>query len=52
MKADNPNQAPLHDSWLNPPDEPWCDNCGVPLDRCGCDDDDNEPELAAENDDL
>jgi len=36
--------APLHDAWLNPPDvEPdWCDNCSVPLDRCGCDDDDNE----------
>ena len=44
MKAHNPNNAPLSDSWLNPPDdEPdWCDNCSVPLDRCGCADDDNE----------
>jgi hypothetical protein len=43
MKAHSLNNAPLSDSWLNPPDdEPWCDNCSVPLDRCCCDDDDNE----------
>ena len=30
----------MHDSWLNPPDEPWCDNCDHQLDDCTCDDDD------------
>jgi hypothetical protein len=43
MKAHNPNQSPLHDSWLNPPDDgPWCDNCDRQLGDCTCDDDDNE----------
>jgi hypothetical protein len=44
MKAHSLNHATLSDSWLNPPDdEPdWCDNCSVPLERCGCDDDNNE----------
>ena len=37
MKAHTPNSAPLHDSWLNPPDEPWCDNCNQQLDDCTCD---------------
>ena len=37
MKADNYNHAPLHDSWLNPPDDgPWCDNCNQQLDDCTC----------------
>jgi len=27
MKAHSMNSAPLHDAWLNPPDEPWCDGC-------------------------
>jgi hypothetical protein len=34
--------APLHDPWLNPPDdEPCdlCDNCDDCIDHCGCDHD-------------
>jgi hypothetical protein len=43
MKADNYNHAPMHDAWLNPPDDgPWCDNCNRQQDDCTCDDDDNE----------
>jgi hypothetical protein len=43
MKAHSLNNAPLSDSWLNPPDDgPWCDNCNQQLDDCTCDDDDNE----------
>jgi hypothetical protein len=41
MTAFSPNHAPLHDPWLNPPDdEPWCDSCDHELDHCTCDQDD------------
>jgi hypothetical protein len=39
------NSAPLHDTWLNPPDdEPCdlCDNCDDCIDHCGCDHDEAE----------
>jgi hypothetical protein len=43
MTAFSPNSAPLHDPWLNPPDdEPWCDNCDHPVNDCTCDDDELE----------
>jgi hypothetical protein len=43
MKAFSPNNAPLHDAWLNPhDDEPWCDSCDDCIDHCGCDHDEAE----------
>lgn len=46
MKAHTPNSAPLHDAWLNPPDEPdCCDSCDQPTEECGCLDDSQVTEL-------
>jgi hypothetical protein len=43
MKAHSLNHAPLHDAWLNPPDdEPWCDNCDYPVNDCTCDQGEDE----------
>jgi hypothetical protein len=46
VTAFSPNSAPLHDPWLNPPDEPdWCDGCDHPIEDCGCLDDSQVTEL-------
>ena len=45
MRADNPNIAPMSDSWLEPDDEPECSWCGLPdldYDHCNCDEDDDD----------
>jgi hypothetical protein len=42
MTAFSPNHAPLHDAWLNPPDEPWCDGCDHAVNDCTCDQDELE----------
>lgn len=42
VRADNPNIAPMSDSWLEP-DDLWCDVCDESgYTDCDCDEDDDD----------